>query len=155
MSASQMLAALKRRGCRLTGQRRAIVERVAAAEGHIAPEALARTLTGVDRSTVYRTMELLERLGFLAHHHDATGITYHHVGDHDHVHLACLACDYVGALADGSLAAEFERKLETAQGFRANLAHATIFGVCGYCAAAGHAPDVPHKHVTEAPATPR
>jgi Fur family ferric uptake transcriptional regulator len=100
-------------------------------------------------------MELLERLGFLAHHHDATGISYHHIGDHDHVHLACLACDYVGALSDASLAEEFTRKLEAVQGFKANLSHSTIFGVCGGCAAAGHPPDTPHKHVTEAPAAPR
>ena len=155
MSASLMLAALRRRGYRITAQRQAIVERVAGARGHIAPEALGRALDGVDRSTVYRTLELLERLGFLAHHHDATGISYHHIGDHDHVHLACLACDHVGALTDASLAEEFTRKLEAAQGFRANLAHSTIFGVCGGCAAAGHPPDTPHKHVTEGPATPR
>jgi Fur family ferric uptake transcriptional regulator len=155
MSASQMLAALRRRGYRITAQRQAIVERVAGARGHIAPEALGRALDRVDRSTVYRTLDLLERLGFLAHHHDATGIAYHHAGDHDHVHLACLACDHVGELEDRSIADELVRKLEQTQGFRANLGHSTIFGVCGGCAAAGHAPDTPHKHATEAPAAPR
>lgn len=149
-----MLAALKRRGYRLTAQRRAIVESVDRAAGHIEPEALARTLPGVDRSTVYRALELLERLGFVAHHHDASGIAYHIVGDHDHVHLACLACDHVGALQDQSIADRFERALEQAQGFRANLTHSTIFGVCAACAAAGHPPDTPHKHATEGPAAP-
>jgi Fur family ferric uptake transcriptional regulator len=150
-----MLSVLRRRGYRLTAQRRAIVERVAAAAGHIAPEALGRGMTGVDRSTVYRTLELLERLGFLAHHHDATGIAYHHAGDPTHVHLACLACDHVGELADLSIGDDLVRRIEATQGFRVNLGHSTIFGVCRGCAAAGHEPDTPHKHVTEAPAAPR
>lgn len=154
MSAAQMLSVLRRRGYRLTGQRRAIIDRVATVAGHIAPEALARGLSGVDRSTVYRTLELLERLGFLAHHHDATGIAYHHAGDHAHVHLACLACDHIGQLADLSIADDLVSRIELTQGFRANLTHSTIFGVCRGCAAAGHEPDTPHKHVTEAPATP-
>ena len=148
----QMLAALRRRGYRLTGQRRAILDRVAAAGGHISAETVHRTVSQrhptVDRSTVYRTLDLLERLGFLVHHHDATGIAYHHAADHGHVHLACLACDHVDALQDLSLADEFARKLEQRQGFRADLAHSTIFGVCKPCADAGHSPSVHHRHPT-------
>jgi Fur family ferric uptake transcriptional regulator len=148
----QMLSALRRRGHRLTGQRRAILDGVASSGGHISADAVHRAVSAahptVDRSTVYRTLALLERLGFLVHHHDATGIAYHHAEDRGHVHLACLACDHVDALRDLSLADEFVRKLEQQQGFRANLSHSTIFGVCGPCAEAGHSPTIHHRHPT-------
>src|SRR5206468_2385408 len=90
-SAKEMLAALRSQGYRITAQRSLVLEQIATTTGHIAAEALHRAVAAsdptVNRSTVYRTLDLLERLGYLAHHHDAAGIVYHHIAEHGHLHL--------------------------------------------------------------------
>ena len=51
----------------MTPQRRAIVSEVMRTQGHISPAAIARTIEGempgVNPSTVYRTLSLLEEVG--------------------------------------------------------------------------------------------
>ncbi|TAK21354.1 MAG: transcriptional repressor [Chloroflexota bacterium] len=141
---------LRRLGYRLTPQRAAIIAAVADARGHIEADAIHRHVAvnhpTLSRSTVYRALDLLDRLGFLVHHHDATGIAYHHAGDHAHVHLACLACDHVAMLGDDAIAADFVERVRDRTGFIANLAHSTLFGVCGGCAEAGRSPSDHHRH---------
>ena len=148
-STDDVLATLRLRGHRLTAPRRMIVEQVIDARDHIAADAVHRAVAAryptVNRSTVYRTLDLLERHGFLSHHHDATGIVYHHADEHGHVHLACLACDHVEAV-DAEVGARFVSELDARHGFKANLPHSTIFGVCGGCAAEGQRPEKPHRH---------
>jgi Fur family ferric uptake transcriptional regulator len=147
-TAEQMLATLRQRGHRLTAPRRMIVEQVASASGHIAAESIHRAVAArypaVSRSTIYRTLDLLERHAFLSHHHDASGMVFHHVDEHGHVHLACLACDHVAAIE--GLGDELAHELEERFGFRVNLSHSTLFGVCRECAEAGASPGTPHRH---------
>ncbi len=151
-----LLAAMRREGGRLTAQRRAIVAVVARADGHLSVDRVLRDAAarqpGVNRSTVYRTLTLLERLGFLSHHHDAAGITYHHAHETAHLHLTCLACDHARAIDDLALAEPLVAALRDRHGFEINLAHSTLFGVCAACARAGHRPTDHHRH--EAPAFP-
>ena len=72
-TADSVLELLRSRGLRMTPQRRAIVSEIMAAEGHISPTAIARRVQkrvpGVNPSTVYRTLGVLEDLGVLAHAH--------------------------------------------------------------------------------------
>ena len=60
---------LRGRGLRMTPQRRAIVAAVLHAQGHISPTAITRKIQsempGVNASTVYRTLTLLEEVGVL------------------------------------------------------------------------------------------
>jgi hypothetical protein len=52
-----------------------------------------RTASGVNISTVYRNLELLEELGLLQHTHLGHGApTYSLASDHEHVHLVCRDC---------------------------------------------------------------
>ncbi len=63
---------LRRRGYRLTPQRQLVLEAVDALEHASPDEILAevrRTASGVNISTVYRTLELLEELGLVSHAH--------------------------------------------------------------------------------------
>ena len=59
-----VMETLRSRGLRMTPQRRAIVSEVLRTPGHISPAAIARTvqgeMPGVNASTVYRTLSLLE-----------------------------------------------------------------------------------------------
>lgn len=148
--ADQLEAALRRHGHRMTAQRRLILEEIAAARGHIAADAIHRAVAAqdptVNKSTVYRTLDLLERLGRLVHHHDATGMAYHHADEHGHLHLACLGCGHMTLVEDTAIADDFVERLHEAHGFRANLAHAAIFGVCTACEAEGKPPHTPHRH---------
>ncbi len=127
---------LRRRGLRMTPQRRAIVAEIMRTQGHISPTALTRkvqdTMPGVNASTVYRTLALLEEAGVLAHAHLESGAEYHRVEEAGHVHLSCSRC---GAEDDLSLeeAAALSQLIEQHRGFLPDLTHFAISGLCADC----------------------
>ena len=128
---------LRGRGLRMTPQRRAIVAEIMRTQGHISPTALARKvqgeMPGVNASTIYRTLALLEDVGVLAHAHLEGGAEYHRAEEAGHVHLTCSNC---GAEDDLSLA-EAEalvRLVQSHHGFHPDLTHFAISGLCSDCA---------------------
>ena len=130
---------LKRRGLRMTPQRRIIVAEIMRTQGHISPTDLARKvqgeMPGVNASTIYRTLTLLEEAGVLAHAHLEGGAEYHRTEEAGHVHLACSRC---GAEDDLSLeeADALQQLIAQHRGFRADLTHFAISGLCAECARA-------------------
>jgi len=136
MLAAEALQVLKRKGYRMTPQRQAIVAEVMRAKGHInAPAIAARVqsrMPGVTPSTIYRTLDVLEGVGIISHSHLERGAEYHHAGEGGHVHLTCARC---GAEDDLSLdeAASLERLITKHKGFRPDLTHFAISGVCKSC----------------------
>ncbi|SFC26263.1 Fur family transcriptional regulator [Streptomyces aidingensis] len=132
---------LRNRGYRLTPQRQLVLEAVEKL-GHATPDDILtevrRTAGGVNVSTVYRTLELLEELGLVSHAHLGHGPpTYHLAERHHHMHLMCRDCGTV-LEADMDLAAPFAEKLREAMGFETDMKHFAIFGRCAGCAAALH-----------------
>ena len=136
MSGEAWQAELRARGYRLTPQRQLVLEAVAAL-GHATPDdivtAVRRTASGVNISTVYRTLELLEQLGLVTHTHLGHGPpTYHAATDDDHVHLVCRECGTVAEtsprLVEGVVA-----ELAESEGFAADVGHLAIFGRCRAC----------------------
>ncbi|HEX9123880.1 MAG TPA: Fur family transcriptional regulator [Actinomycetota bacterium] len=127
---------LKQRGLRMTPQRRAIVAEIMRTKGHISPTALARKvqseMPGVNASTIYRTLSLLEEVGVLSHAHLESGAEYHRAEEAGHVHLTCSNC---GAEDDLSLdeTRELERLILERHDFRPDLTHFAISGLCGDC----------------------
>jgi Fur family ferric uptake transcriptional regulator len=129
---------LRARGYRVTPQRQLVLEAVTALQ-HGTPEEICaqvqRTAQGVNISTVYRTLELLEELGLVKHAHLRHGPpTYHLAADAQHVHLVCRKCgavrDVTPTVADGLvqvLAREF--------GFETDVHHLTVHGCCSACGA--------------------
>ncbi|GAA3848211.1 hypothetical protein GCM10022227_00970 [Streptomyces sedi] len=141
---------LRSRGYRLTPQRQLVLEAVDKLD-HSTPEDILaevrRTAGGVNISTVYRTLELLEELGLVSHAHIGHGApTYHLAERHDHLHLMCRDCERV-IEAELELAEPFADALRERFGFETDLRHFAIFGRCGRCA--GAADDDPPGH--EAP----
>ncbi|MFD6876036.1 MULTISPECIES: Fur family transcriptional regulator [unclassified Streptomyces] len=129
---------LRQRGYRLTPQRQLVLEAVDALE-HATPDEILvevrRTASGVNISTVYRTLELLEELGLVSHAHLGHGAPTYHLADrHHHIHLVCRDCTEV-IEADLDVAAEFTAKLRADFGFRTDMKHFAIFGLCEECAA--------------------
>jgi Fur family transcriptional regulator, ferric uptake regulator len=130
---------LRKRGYRLTPQRQLVLEAVDTLE-HSTPDDILsevrRTADGVNISTVYRTLELLEELGLVSHAHLGHGApTYHLAERHQHMHLVCRTCETV-IEADVSLATEFTDRLREAFGFETDVRHFAIFGSCRDCATA-------------------
>ena len=130
---------LRQRGYRLTPQRQLVLEAVDRLE-HATPDDILgevrRTASGVNISTVYRTLELLEELGLVSHAHLGHGAPTYHLADrHHHLHLVCRDCTDV-IEADVEVAADFTEKLRQRFGFDTDMKHFAIFGRCAACTAA-------------------
>lgn len=138
---AQWQAELRARGYRLTPQRQLVLEAVGAL-GHATPEEIVaevrRTASGVNISTVYRTLELLEELGLVRHTHLGHGApTYSVAGDDDHVHLVCRDCGGVEE-ASRELVGDLVDRLAQRLGFRVDIGHFALFGQCRACTGDGY-----------------
>ena len=132
-------AELRRRGYRLTPQRQLVLEAVGEL-GHATPEeiltSVRRTASGVNVSTVYRTLELLEELGLVRHAHLGHGAsTYSVTTDDDHVHLVCRDCGGVDE-APHSVVGPVVSELAATRGFTVDVGHFAVFGRCRDCSPA-------------------
>ncbi|CAN5293442.1 transcriptional repressor [soil metagenome] len=128
---------LRARGYRLTPQRQLVLEAVGRL-GHATPEEIATTVhetaSGVNISTVYRTLELLEELGLVQHAHLGHGApTYSVASDHEHVHLVCRDCGEVDE-APPEVARPIVDELAATRGFQVDVGHFAVFGRCRACA---------------------
>jgi len=135
-ASDSLLDLLKARGLRMTPQRRAIVTEVMGSKGHISPTIVARhvreRVPGVNASTVYRTLDLLEEMGVLSHAHLESGAEYHRKSESDHVHLTCSSC---GAQESLSMveAKRLKRLIAQHHGFTPDFTHFAISGLCAHC----------------------
>jgi Fur family ferric uptake transcriptional regulator len=127
---------LRAKGYRVTPQRQLVLEAVNSMP-HSTPEEICaqvqRTAKGVNISTIYRTLELLEELGMVKHVHLGHGPpTYHVAAQADHVHLKCGNCgtvtDAPTGVADGLVAT-----LRDQYAFETDVHHLTVYGLCADC----------------------
>ncbi|WP_225848018.1 Fur family transcriptional regulator [Streptomyces sp. HPF1205] len=137
MASTDWKSDLRRRGYRLTPQRQLVLEAVDTLE-HATPDGILcevrKTASGVNISTVYRTLELLEELGLVSHAHLGHGAPTYHLADrHDHMHLVCRDCGSVTE-AGVELAAPLRDGLRERFGFETDMKHFAIFGRCRDCA---------------------
>ena len=128
---------LRERGFRITPQRQLVLEAVETLR-HGTPEAILAevqlTAAGVNLSTVYRTLEVLEDVGLVTHAHIGHGApTYHAVEDHVHIHLVCDRCRAVSSVP-AEIAIAFVDRLEADYGFRTEISHISMHGRCASCA---------------------
>ena len=124
--------ALRRRGYRSTPQRARILDAVAAL-GHATPEAVAER-AGVELSTVYRTLDLLDRLGVVRHTHLGHGAPTYSSQGHEHVHLVCHLCGTVTEVPVDLMAGVAGRVADD-YGFTLDVAHVALSGLCRDCRA--------------------
>ena len=129
---------LRAKGYRVTPQRQLVLEAVTNLE-HATPEEICtevqRTARGVNISTVYRTLELLEELGLVKHAHLGHGPpNYHLAAEAEHIHLVCRGCHDVEDV-DPRAAAGLADVLERDFGFETDVHHLTVYGRCKDCRA--------------------
>lgn len=129
--------ALRERGYRLTPQRLIIAEAVEKERQHFSAEEVfaevRRSYPHLNISTVYRTLDLLAELGLVTQTDLGEGrVQYHGIGHSQHHHLVCQNCGQCLEL-DDSLLKPLERSILEAYGFRPQIAHFAIFGLCQAC----------------------
>jgi Fur family ferric uptake transcriptional regulator len=130
---------LRARGLRLTPQRERVLAAVAELE-HATPESIGARLrdqagpdgTAPDTSTVYRTLELLERLGLVWHTHLGKGAPVYHAAEHPHLHVVCSSCGAISS-ADPALLDTAAERLATDLGFTVDVGHVALTGTCAAC----------------------
>ena len=130
---------LRARGLRLTAQRQRVLAAVTALD-HATPELIGARLREEagpdgpvpDTSTVYRNLELLERLGLVWHTHLGKGAPVYHVAEHPHLHVVCSACGEVSSVDPGILDGAAER-LAADHGFTVDVGHVALTGTCRAC----------------------
>ena len=129
---------LRQRGYKLTSQRKAVLSVIAYSHDHLTPAAIYARVRqkhpGIGLVTVYRTLELLSRLGLICEVHAGdNGRSYllrRPVGHHHH--LICSSCSKVVDFTDCDLAQMMER-VSRKTGFEIDSHLVEFVGRCQDC----------------------
>lgn len=135
---------LRAGGYRVTPQRQLVLQSVQRLT-HATPERILtdvqETAEGVNLSTVYRTLEVLEEVGLVSHTHIGHGSpAYHSTEEVAHIHLVCGRCGAVLSVA-AEVAQPFAERLREQVGFHTDISHVSLHGLCADCASAAPAGD--------------
>ena len=128
---------LSEQGYRLTPQRLMILSAIEDTDSHISAEEIYTQVVAkypnVNISTVYRTLELLKRLGLVTETDMGGGrVRYHPADKGHHHHLVCQECGAIIDL-DESMLVSLKNTLLQDYNFVADLRHLAIFGRCVKC----------------------
>ena len=132
-------ATLHELGYRLTPQRIMVLDAVEDADSHISVDEIYTQVLAryphMNISTVYRTLELLEKLGLVTKTDLGDGrVRYHSIKKGYHHHLVCQKCGVLIDIEESILSplwAEILKKYD----FRVNMKHLAFFGLCQKCRA--------------------
>ena len=129
---------LRARGHRFTPRRLMVVEVLSRHEGHLTGEEILAQVRhkhpSTDKTTVYRTLELLSGLGMVVVTDMGSGRMEYELSSNPHHHLICERCDTRIEVED-SFFEPLRDRLWKQYGFCTNLAHFALFGVCPACKA--------------------
>jgi len=136
----RLQAELSARGIRMTQQRRAILSVIETAKKHLDASQILRKArkvdASVDRSTVYRTLELLKRQGMIDEldlmHLDGEGHYYERKLGRDHIHMACLRCGKISEFLS-EIFESLKQQLERDCRFSIVVARLEVGGYCSAC----------------------
>ena len=123
---------------RLTPQRLAVLDTITRSRGHLTPTALYQRVSGeypgIGRVTIYRTLDLLTRLGLLCRIHekgDSRSYLMRRPDGHHH-HLVCSGCGTVIDLTECDLGT-FEKTLSRMTNFKIEGHLLEFHGRCLNC----------------------
>ena len=136
----QFEAFIRKKGLKLTSQRRRILKRVFQSHHHFTAdevhEMFRRAREKVSRATVYRTLSLLVEGGFL----ESLDLGqdrkfYEHILGHEHHdHIICLKCSKIIEFQEPRIEALQEQIMKD-HGFRITSHSLRLFGYCEECQA--------------------
>ena len=144
MISRELLKELAAKGFRITKQRQALIETIEKAKEHLDATTLLNLARkknpNIDRATVYRTLELLKRLGLIDEldlmHLEGEKDYYEARPDLDHLHLVCFKC---GSIIEYTSPAFEQLKSEMARQneFEIGVVRLEVGGWCKACREAG------------------
>ncbi|CUP76941.1 Fur family transcriptional regulator [Clostridium baratii] len=132
---------LKKKGYKLTPQRRAIVDTIIKNEGkHMTAEEIydevKKDCPEIGLATVYRTVLLLEEVKLLSRLDLSDGCSRYEIihkdEEHRHHHLICDQCNKVIEVEE-DLLEELEHRIETKYKFKIQDHSVKFFGLCDEC----------------------
>jgi len=127
---------LKEKGLRLTPQRRLILDIIHEADAHLTAEEIINSvqskMPGVNKSTIYRTLELLEELNCVFKSEVDDKFIYHHAEEGHHHHIICRKCGK-SIDCDEHIFHSVETSLNKEYGFHADFKHVVTTGLCSDC----------------------
>lgn len=132
-----LLDDLRQAGHRLTPQREMILAVICETGGHLAADDILKRVrkryTYINKSAVYRTLDLLTRLNLVNQTDFGQGRVEYEIHQHPHHHhLLCRLCGKMTA-ADERIFVSLEKTLRAEYGFLADLDHFAIWGLCPKC----------------------
>ncbi len=136
----RLQAELSARGIRMTRQRRAILSVIETAKKHLDAMQILRKAqrldASVDRSTIYRTLELLKRHGMIDEldlmHMEGERHYYERKLGRDHIHMACLRCGKITEF-ESEMFDSLKQQLERDCRFNILVARLEVGGYCSVC----------------------
>ena len=139
-----VLARLDRAGFRLTGPRRVVLEEVVRRDVPFTSAELCAAVQerapGLGRATVFRTLDLLARLGIVQRiHHDADAGSCHAYLACDlahHHHVICRTCGAVADIAEHPALEALLRDVARQTAYRVEGHRLEVLGLCPACQAA-------------------
>ena len=134
--AEWMLRRMDEEGVRPTGRRELVVNAIAEKSGSFTPEALVDQLRphGIGRATVYRALEVLERLGVLNRVHLGQCHAFTVCDEGHHHHLLCSSCNAVVPIDATTVESEIQ-KLARRLKFKVDTHMLEFAGRCADCMA--------------------
>ena len=134
---SETIDAIRESGHKITPQRMMILTSLRHARGHLSAndiyDEVKTAYPYVDISTVYRTLTVLKDMRLISETHMGGGdATFEWVGVDRHHHLICRKCDHVTQI-DHKYLDQLGGDIAKATGFRADIDHFAIFGLCADC----------------------
>jgi len=130
------IVTLKKRGLKLTPQRRLIADILHDNEDRLTAEEIIfyvqSRMHGVSKSTIYRTLEILEEAGCVYKSEMGDRFIYHHAEEGHHHHLVCSNCGKT-IDCDEDLFTPVEEALCEKYGFSTNFKHIVLEGLCAEC----------------------
>jgi len=127
---------IRERGLKLTLQRQLIVDAIHSTQEHLTSDQIIAHVQdrtpGINKSTVYRTLQLLEEAGCIYKSELGGQLIYHHNEEGHHHHLICRKCGRTIDCKD-DIFRQFEKMIEDRYGFQATFNHMVINGLCTKC----------------------
>jgi len=132
----QITTQIRQNGFRLTPQRLIILQVLQHSGGHLTPVEVhglaVQSLPGLKESTVYRTLEFLEKNGFALAMHIAGGKLVYQVAGHNHHHVICTNCGKEMEIEHDQLTGLYSL-IEQATGYHLTTCHLAFSGLCPDC----------------------